>query len=111
MQTTIPDSNFEMFSGNTKPVRVDVLNQDGAAVDMTGASATLTVSAKPRSVALFTKAGSVSGTPINRIEFTIAPADTEALAGTYYFEVEVTDLSGRVSTVCVGYITIRANNS
>lgn len=109
--TAITPQNFEMFSGNTKPVTIDVLDQDGNAVDLTGGSATLTVSPSSTSAQTFQQAATLPGTPNNRLQFTIEPADTEALQGVHYWEAEFTDVSGRVSTVAFGAVNIKPNNS
>lgn len=101
--------NFEMYSGNTKPVAFDVVDQNDATVDVTGATGEFAVAKTSKGPALFTKSGSIPGSPINRVEFTIAPADTDALAGTYYYEVKLTDLAGRVSTIAFGSLNIKRN--
>ena len=101
--------NFEMFSGNTKPVAFDVIDHNDLAVDLTGASGSFAVARTSRGPALFTKSGSVPGSPTNRIQFTIAPADTEALNGTFYYECEITDAAGRVSTIAFGTVNIKRN--
>lgn len=98
-----------MFSGNTKPVAFDVIDQSDNPVDLTGASGVLAVGRNSGSVALFTKTGSLPGTPTNRIEFTIDPADTDALRGALYYEAKVTDQAGRVSTIAFGQITVINN--
>lgn len=102
---------FEMFSGNTKQIDITVLDEDSVAVDLTGGSAKFTVSDKANTSELFSKVGVLPGSPSNLIEYTIAPADTESLAGVYYWEAEFTDVSGRISTIAYGSLTIRINNS
>lgn len=110
MPSKVSPTNFEMFSGNTKPVVVDVFDQDENSVNLTGGSASLVLSKTKNSAALVTKAGVLAGSPnLNRVTFTLDPADTEALQGTYYYEVENTDVGGRISTVAFGSITIRSN--
>lgn len=107
--TKLNPQNFEMFSGNTKPVAFDVIDHLDAPVDLTGASGNFALAKNSNGPALFTKAGTLPGSPNNRIEFTIAPADTDALAGTYYYECEVTDQAGRVSTIAFGSVNIKRN--
>lgn len=107
--TRLSPQNFEMFSGNTKPVKFDVIDHNDAIVDLTGATGSLAIAKRPDVEATITKAGSVPGAPINRIEFLLDPADTEPLVGTFYYECKVTDASGRVSTIAFGNIYIRRN--
>lgn len=99
-----------MHSGNTKNVTVDVLDQDSATVDVTGGSASMVFAARRGGAPLFTKVGTLPGSPINRLQFTIDPADTEALEGAYHWEAEFIDTSGRVSTVAYGTATVIANS-
>ncbi len=111
-QTLIP-SNFEMFSGNTKVLKVAVLDQDDVVVDLTGASADYAFSERPGTPALFTKSvgsGIVITDDVNGLlEVTINPADTESLSGTFHHELEVTDAAGRKTTVLFGTATVRLN--
>lgn len=107
----VTQSQLEMTSGNTKVVVVPVLDQDDNGIDITGVGAEFKVSKNPGSAALFTKAiadGIVLTTPDPGVlTITIAPADTQALAGTYYFELTITDPAGRISTIAFGSINIR----
>ncbi len=105
--TKVVEQNFEMFSGDSKLLNVTVLDQDGTVVDLTGASASMTISETSKSAALVTKAGSIDVPLQGQLSFDLAPADTDDLAGVYYYEMQVTDVSGRKSTVAFGYVTIR----
>lgn len=109
MSNRINPQNFDMFSGNTKPVAFDVIDQNDNPVDLTGASGVLAVGRNSGGAALFTKNGSLPGSPNNRIEFEIAPADTDALRGPLYYEAKVTDQAGRVSTIAYGQLTVINN--
>ena len=109
MSNRLDPQNFDMFSGNTKPVVFDVVDQTDAPVDLTGATGVLAVARNNGSAALFTKAGSFPVSPTNRVEFVIAPADTEQLRGVLYYEAKVTDQAGRVSTIAFGQITVINN--
>ncbi len=107
------DTNFQMVSGDTKEIVVDVLDELDAVVPITGASAVFILSLTEFSAALVTKTVG-SGIVITNgaggiLTVTLLPADTEALVGTHYFEIELTDTGGRVSTIVLGHIDIRKN--
>lgn len=107
------DQNFEMHSGDTKDIEVSVLDELDAVVNITGATAVFILSNNPYSAAIITKS-SGSGIVITDgvaglLTITLDPADTAALAGAFYYEVELTDASSRVSTIVVGQINIRAD--
>jgi hypothetical protein len=98
------NQNFEMFAGDTKAVTVTV-----AGVDLTGATVKWAMkksifNAEP-DVYKDTAAG-ISVITADKFTIALAPADTELLTGTYYHEASVTDVSGNVSTVLTGTITI-----
>lgn len=109
MSNRLDPQNFDMFSGNTKPVIFDVIDQSDNPVDLTGATGELAVARNSGTPALFTKSGALPGSPNNRIEFQIAPADTDALRGSLYYECKITDQAGRISTVAYGQITVLNN--
>lgn len=112
-RTTIIATNFEMFSGNTRVLKVSVLDQDEAVVDITGASAEYIFAKRAGHNAIFSKTvGSgivVTDAIAGLLEVTILPADTEALAGAYHHELEIQDASGRRTTVLFGTVTVRLN--
>ena len=114
-RTTIVASNFEMYSGNTRLLKVSVLDQDDAIVDLSGASATFVLMKRPGQVAMITKTVGAGITITNAVggemEVLLVPADTEPLRGAFAYEVEVTDASGRKTTVLFGTVTIKVNTA
>lgn len=112
---TIVASNFEMFSGNTRVLKVTVLDQDEAIVDLSGAAATFVVMRAHGQPAIITKtvgSGIVITDAVNGLlEITLLEADTEPLRGVHRHELEITDASGRKTTVLFGNITIRVNTA
>lgn len=112
-RTAIVAANFEMFSGNTRVLKVNVLDQDEAVVDLTGATAEFIFAKRAGHEAIFSKTvGSgivITDAANGLLEVTLAPADTETLSGAYYHELEVTDAGGRKTTVLFGTATVRRN--
>lgn len=108
-------SNFDMFSGNTKVIKVVVRDQDDAIVDLSGATATFVLMRAPGQSAIISKtvgSGIVITDAVNGLlEITIDPADTEPLRGAHSHELEITDAGGRKSTVLFGTITIMVNTA
>jgi carbamoylphosphate synthase small subunit len=107
------DQNFEMVSGDTKDIVVTVLDESDQVVPITAASVVFTLSKNQFSAALVTKTTAagivISNGPGGELTITLDTADTESLIGEHYYEVELTDVSNRVSTVAVGCIDIRKN--
>ena len=107
------DQNFEMVSGDTKDIVVTVFDELDQVVPITGASAVFILSVNEFSAALVTKttgAGIVITDPVQGVlTVTLSPADTEPLIGTHYYEIELTDIDGKVSTIAFGQIDIRKN--
>jgi hypothetical protein len=100
-------SNFEMFSGDSKLLIVDTLDQADAVVDITGATISMVISKRVGSSVLVTKAGTITDGVNGVFQVDLAPADTASLNGVHYFEMQMTDVSARVSTVVFGSLTIK----
>ena len=106
-QTKVIASNFEMSSGDSKLLTITTLDQDDAVVDITGASISMVIAKRVNTTALVTKAGTIINAVGGVFTIDLLPADTDALSGVYYFEMQLTDASGRISTVVYGSLTIR----
>ena len=107
--TKLIESNFEMISGNSKLLTTQVLDQDDAIVDISGAAISTEISKHPKSAALVTKAGVITDGPNGTFTTDLAPTDTDDLQGVYYYEQHLTDAGSRESTVVFGWATIKAN--
>jgi len=107
------DTNFAMVSGDSKDIVVSVLDELDQVVPITGASAVFILSKTEFSAALVTKTTGggivITDGPAGVLTVSLDPADTEALVGTHYMEIELTDASLRVSTIVTGHIDIRKN--
>ncbi len=107
------ETNFDMVSGDSKDIIVSVLDELDQVVPITGASVVFILSNTEFSPALVTKSSgsgiAITDGPGGVLTVSLAPADTEDLIGTKYFEIELTSASLQVSTIAVGRINIRKN--
>jgi len=98
--------NFTMHAGDSKSISitVDGHNLQGASVIFKAARAV------DSSEVMITKSSGsgiqITGTGNSVISIALQPADTQTMEGKYYFEVEVTDVDGRVSTVTTGRMVV-----
>lgn len=104
-----------MYSGDSVPIAVTVTDSEtGAAVDLTGATATWALATKPGDTPLATKTSgdgdiTIGGDDSNVVTVTLEPADTAALDGLYLHEVQLVDGAGAVHTVYQGTIYVRGD--
>ena len=108
-------NDITLHSGDSLKLEVTVNDSAGTALDVTNATFIWALSKKdgsaiaPRGAAILTKALAsgvvINDGPTGRADITLDPADTTALAGVYYHELQVT-LGGNVSTVFYGSVTI-----
>jgi len=109
------EEGFEHHSGDSRTLEVTINDEVGAVVDISSATLTWGLSKKsadtttPMGAALITKTiGSgitITDGPNGRCDVAIDPADTDALAGDFYHELEMV-LTGETSTVLYGAVTI-----
>jgi len=104
-----------MKSGDSKVLQVTVKDEAGVAINITGATFTWALSKKKSSggfspTLLLTKtvgSGITLVTPASgRLDIALLPADTDALKGSYYQELQMVDTATNKSTVLDGTITI-----
>lgn len=105
---------FSMKAGDTKRLYVTIKDKDGQAIDLT--EATLRWQASRGTLEQFSRTPILQKTIGNGIEpvalfdgefvVELAPEDTTALNGSYYFEVEVTDAFGNVATPIYDTFTV-----
>ena len=101
---------YEAFSGDTAVFNCQVLNENGVAKDITGASARFVVSRQQGQTTPDIDVSVGTGIVITdatngRMQITLSNNATAPLRGAYRFELQVTDIAGRVSTVAFGTIT------
>jgi hypothetical protein len=101
-----------IISGDTVELNFTVTNRDGTPKDLTGGNVAITwaMSASRGSAVLLTKtlgAGVTIPDPLaGSVKVTIDAGDTDAFAGDYFHELEVTDEALAVSTAAWGPCTI-----
>lgn len=108
-------TDITMFAGNSHAFRVSILDEE-LALDLTGATITFKTGLSPRADAtVFEKSIDNGIEMINEdqgiIEITLDPIDTLGLAYNLWWQVDVTEATGRYSTVASGYLIIQPNLS
>lgn len=101
-------SDYTRRRGDTKPIKFTVKDEDGALVDMTGYSFVLTVDSTKEPADEVTKQfASTGSTPSTGIvSFPFATNDVDLL-GTYYYDAQMTDPLGVVTTIAAGKIKFK----
>lgn len=107
MARTAQDARI--WAGDHADLQFTVVDADGVAVNITGATISWKCAADADSAAIVTKT-TASGITITNgaagiFKVALAPADTTSISGVYYHEAQMT-LSGAVTTVAVGKLTI-----
>jgi hypothetical protein len=102
IDVTVINQNFSMIAGDTKNLVITIPE------DLTGCTVKWGLRQRQYSTENFISKSTSDGISINGTEITIklAPADTQALGGTYFHECEVTDQLNNVSTIFTGMCTI-----
>ena len=110
---TVNDLEEFAFIGGTKyELTFDVYDSASAAIDLSTSTATWVLSpyGNPQYAAL-TKTGVLSGSPVNRVIFTVESADTETLSGKYTHQPVIVDFTGDEFRPSQGIVTIIPRNA
>ena len=108
---TKKNQNIEFYQGDTVDLDVTVIDEEGAAQNIAGATIAWVLYDENTQTATLTK-NTTSGITITSGldgEYTVSltPSDTGSITpGDYYHESEITDSTGHVSTVFTGYVTV-----
>lgn len=109
----IGSSTDPFYSGDTREITVTVTDKAGAAVDCSSVTIVYALDTAPHSggtplVSKTTAGGdfTIGGASNHEVTFTLDPADTADLSGTYYHEMEITNVAGDVATVLEGIVEI-----
>jgi len=114
MASDLKLQSFQLFAGDDieLPITVRTVWQTGDLVDLTGASARFIASRTPGATPVLDSDASPAlvsveiTTPLSGLLTVImAAANTAALLGDYYWQVDVTDNAGKVSTVAHGWLS------
>ena len=103
-------ADLTMIQGDTLALDFAITDADGAAVDLTGATIRWQMARSVYAAPDLSKAVgtgiTVTSAPGGLFTVMLAPSDTADITGTFYFEVEIVDASGNVSTPRTGEIVI-----
>jgi len=112
-RSAMPYEKIEIYADNNRTLRVYVKDEDLNVIDLTGATAVMTVRETKDDPVVFTKSTAVSGegqigaADEGEIFFYLVPSDTASLdIRQYVFDVEVTLSSGKKYTVLEGIINL-----
>lgn len=98
--------------GDTFPLQYAVKNEDGTDKDITGADFKLTVypQNEPRPIAdtnkVFDVIGVITDGPTGKVEFRPTEPNMDQTPDIYYYDVQMTDTLGFISTIVEGTLTI-----
>ena len=111
MSTKLAASALTAISGTTLSIPITVLDDDDAAVDMTGATIAFTIARNVGDTPAISIAGGTATSDIssNVVTIGISATNTDPLQGTYAFECKATDTSNDVAIIAYGTITFNAN--
>ncbi len=98
------------IAGESQPFAFTITDEDGAAVNLTGAALCWSLAREEGGGPLFTKTEAdmtIGGGGSNVITFTLTPSDTATLGGAHYrHELQIIDGSGDVHKPVWGLMTI-----
>ena len=99
---SLGDDSF--VAGTTYQLKFTVVDQNGTAIDLTGATCTLRLAEYGSSTALLTKTGSITATNVFTVLF--VPEDTDGLAGKYSYQPKIVFSDGSTVIPAQGIITL-----
>lgn len=108
-------SKITIKRGDTRVINIPYLDANGAALDLTGAKVYFTVNASSSPTddtsAVIAKSTSSFASPTSGIAtITLSNTDTQNITpGTYYYDAQVKDASGNVTTSKVDKFIIKAD--
>ena len=100
-------SEFQMIGGTSQKLYFDIYTSASAPVNLAGATCIWRMSYFGSIAnAYLQKTAIISGSPVNRIEVDLEPADTAAINGKFLHQIIVQDTSGSVFIPSQGIVTI-----
>lgn len=103
----------ELYAGDDDRLEFTITQSDGSALDLTNMSIVWQLADRAAGPALITKDSANAGeiavvdTVGGRFDVLLDPADTADLSGSFYHEVELTDVDGNEFTVFDGRLFIK----
>jgi hypothetical protein len=100
------DTTISRYRGDTAADEFTIVDEDGAAVDITGYSFVLTVNTLKNppddTTELYAIAGDIVDAPNGVVEFVPTDIQADQNPGKYYYDVQMTDAQSRIRTVVKG---------
>lgn len=97
--------------GDTVAWTFTVQNSAGVATDITGATFLLTVDPDPAPTTsaanLFQLTGTVTDAPNGVVEFAMSPTQADQVPSVYFFDLQMTDVTGAIRTLAKGKFEFR----
>jgi hypothetical protein len=106
------NQHFSMSSGDDVDLVIVVRGSDRCSLlDVTGVTALWVLAESPGCTALVSKTGALTDPANGEITVSLEPGDTDRYCGTYHHELQLTDSSGRISTVMTGKAKITEDSA
>jgi hypothetical protein len=99
-------AEFQMIGGTSQKIYFDVYTSASVAVNLSGASCLWRLAYYGNTTTSVQKTASISGSPVNRIQVDLDPADTATLNGKFVHQFILQDTSGSIYIPSQGIITI-----
>lgn len=99
MSIVVTDLDFQMIAGDKKVIEVAVVDEAGAAVTVTGYTASCTLKKSPGGTALVSWNNAAITKSTNKLTFTLDDADSAGLLGTYVYSPVIYDGLGNPTTI------------
>jgi hypothetical protein len=102
-----------IYAGDHETISITITDPQGNAIDLTGFNVTWGIAQSEWADPVVEKSTDGGGVELvdaanGKIEVTIVPGDTEELGGTYYQEVELSDIDSEITTAVPAELEIRA---
>jgi len=99
------EASFEMHAGDTKTLLITIVDEDGAAANLTGAALRYVMARGANPLVVKTTSGGEITIAANVATVPLLAADTAPLDGMYFHEMELIQGSDK-ATVLTGTVTI-----
>lgn len=103
--------NLTIVPGESRTITVTVKDEQGAALDLTGASGIWNAGVAPFAVPAITKTVQVTGAENGELRITLEPGDTQLLNGILYHWAELTFADDSVMKAFLGTVSITPASS
>ena len=102
---------IEVKSGDDLVFTSTAKDENGAVLDITGATINFKLAVIGTKKQIFTKAGTITGALSGDYEVVLTDEESDDFSGRYEFEIELIDAALNKSTIASGFITFEAKIS